>query len=342
VIIDSDVEKLLAQFRARPRDARLALKLGGALEDEGRFEAAAAAWSLGDDVEPMLRRVKDVPNAREQDRLLSARADKAIRRHFTQLHDEAIAALERESGADLGRVRAAVWSLTHDREFVFREPRQKPVIFYMPDLPATPVTPNAELPWVTALEAAWADARREYEDAVAADITMTPYVPERMRGEKWAKLSGQLDWSSIHLYKDAAETPAAKRFPRTVEALQAVDLVRIDGVPLEAFFSRLKPGAHIPPHYGLTNTRLTVHLPIIVPGDCAIRVGDALCQWTEGEVVAFDDSYDHEAWNYSPTDRVVLIFEAHHPDLSAGERAAIELAYSVRRAWLQNRWSLLE
>ena len=41
---------------------------------------------------------------------------------------------------------------------------------------------------------------------------------------------------------------------------------------MEAFFSRLVPGAHIPPHYGLTNTRLTVHLPLIVPEDCGIRV----------------------------------------------------------------------
>lgn len=337
-----DADTLLTEFRARPSDARLALYLGAALEDEGRLEHAVAAWTLGDDVEPQLRRVKDNPNAPEEMRRLSARADKAIRKHFTRLHDQAIQTLEEQSGADLTRVRNAVWPLTHDGEVTFREPMQRPVIFYMPDLPASPVTSNDLLSWTASLENAWRDVREEYETAAHANIAMTPYVPAATREKKWAQLRGRLDWSSIHLFKDAAETAAAAQFPSTVEALQTVELVRIDDVPLEAFFSRLKPGAHIPPHFGLTNTRLTVHLPLIVPGDCAIRVGDELCRWTEGKIVAFDDSYNHEAWNKAPTDRVVLIFEAHHPDLSAAERAAIEHAYSVRRKWLKDRWSLLD
>lgn len=340
--INKGANELVERLRAHPGDARLALYVGAALEDEGRREAAVAAWSLGDDADAQLRRVKDNPNAPEEYRRLSARADKAIREHFTALHAAAIAACEEKTGKSLARVLAGIWSLTHDRDFAFRVARQKPVIFYMPDLPASPVTPNDELSWVASLEASWVDIRREYEEAVRANISMAPYVPAATREKKWSRLRGRLDWSSIHLFRDAIEMPAAVKFPRTVAALQAADLVRIENVPLEAFFSRLKPGAHIPPHYGLTNTRLTVHLPIIVPDDCAIRVGDTLCHWTEGKVIAFDDSYDHEAWNRSQRDRVVLIFEAHHPDLAAEEKMAIEHAYSVRRTWLQNRWRLLE
>ncbi|MEZ5928078.1 MAG: hypothetical protein R3C55_06315 [Parvularculaceae bacterium] len=36
------------------------------------------------------------------------------------------------------RLHSAIWSLTHDRPFEFKEPLQKPVIFYIPDLPAAP------------------------------------------------------------------------------------------------------------------------------------------------------------------------------------------------------------
>ena len=341
MIIPGGSDKLLEDFRKRPRDARLALYAGAALEDVGRIEHAVAVWSLGDDADRQLRRVKDNPNAPEDMRRLSARADKAMRKHFTRLHTEAISSLEKTAGGKLDRVKNAIWSLTHDGEVAFREPMQKPVIFYMPDLPAAPVTSNEQLPWAAALEAAWTEIRREYEEAARANIAMQPYVPAATREKKWAHLRGRLDWSSIHIYKDAVETPAAARFPRTVAALQNVDLVRIDETPLEAFFSRLKPGARIPPHYGLTNTRLTAHLPLIVPDDCAIRVGNELCHWTEGKIVAFDDSYNHEAWNKSSTDRVVLIFEAHHPNLTTAERAAVEHAYSVRRHWLQNRWRLL-
>ncbi|MEJ2603885.1 MAG: hypothetical protein P8172_11415 [Gammaproteobacteria bacterium] len=38
----------------------------------------------------------------------------------------------------------------------------------------------------------------------------------------------------------------------------------------------------------------------------------------------------------------MLIFEVHHPDLSAAERRAIENAYSVRERWLRERRPLLE
>jgi aspartate beta-hydroxylase len=135
----------------------------------------------------------------------------------------------------------------------------------------------------------------------------------------------------------AEATPLAKLFPKTLAALKAADIVRIEGRPMELFFSRLKPGTHIPPHHGIANNRITVHLPLIVPGDCSIRVGNAMHHWREGEIVAFDDSFEHEAWNRSPADRVVLIFEAHHPDLSREEREAIQYAIEVRGRWLKKR-----
>jgi aspartyl/asparaginyl beta-hydroxylase (cupin superfamily) len=99
----------------------------------------------------------------------------------------------------------------------------------------------------------------------------------------------------------------------------------------------MRPGAHIPPHFGAANNRLTVHLPLIVPAGCSIRVGDEIHTWREGELFAFDDSFEHEAWNTSDKDRVVLIFESHHPDLSKAERAAIEHAFESRGRWLKER-----
>jgi Aspartyl/asparaginyl beta-hydroxylase and related dioxygenases len=35
----------------------------------------------------------------------------------------------------------------------------------------------------------------------------------------------------------------------------------------------LHPGTHILPRRGGTNTRLVVHLPLIVPRDCMLNVG---------------------------------------------------------------------
>ena len=89
------------------------------------------------------------------------------------------------------------------------------------------------------------------------------------------------------------------------------------------FFSELQPNTHIPPHHGATNTRLTVHLPLIVPDGCAFRVGDQTRPWVPGELFIFDDTILHEAWNRSDTRRVVLIFDIWHPMLTALERELV-------------------
>jgi aspartyl/asparaginyl beta-hydroxylase (cupin superfamily) len=216
-------------------------------------------------------------------------------------------------------------------------PEQQPSLFYMPDLPAMPVTPRERLPWAASVEAQVDAVRAEYLAAVEAGTAHSPYVDPATRSPVWKELRGNLDWSSLHLFKVTRETPYARLFPRTLAALETADVVRVEGRPVELFFSRLKPGAHIPPHFGAANNRITVHLPLIVPGEAEIRIGSARHRWQEGELFAFDDSYEHEAWNRADADRVVLIFEAHHPDLQPAERAAIEHAIAWRGRWLQER-----
>jgi aspartyl/asparaginyl beta-hydroxylase (cupin superfamily) len=52
-------------------------------------------------------------------------------------------------------------------------------------------------------------------------------------------------------------------------------------------------------------------------------VGNQTREWVEGVAWAFDDSIEHEAWNYSEKERVILLFEVWRPDLSDTERRAI-------------------
>ena len=65
----------------------------------------------------------------------------------------------------------------------------------------------------------------------------------------------------------------------------------------------------IRPHYGSTNTQLKLHLGLTVPSDTkkrfcppAIRVGrvagdGGIRRWSRGEVLLFDDSFEHEVKN---------------------------------------------
>jgi hypothetical protein len=340
--LPGSIRAYLDAWRLNPKEARIALFAGAALEAAGRREDAVTMFSLGDDIDPLVRLAKDRPEFDPEVRRRSATADRVMRQHFTQLHARAVAEFGRAAAGggaepDLTRVRAAIWTQTHDRPVVFRTPNQRPSLFYMPDLPAQEFTPRERLPWAEAVESHTAEVRAEYLAAVEAGAQLSPYVDAGTRSPIWSELRGNPDWSALHLFRMAQETPFARFFPKTLQALEAADLVRIDGRPMELFFSRLKPGTHIPPHHGIANNRITVHLPLIVPGDCSIRVGSRTHHWREGEIVAFDDSFEHEAWHRGPADRVVLIFESHHPDLRPEERAAIKHAIEARGRWLRER-----
>lgn len=86
------------------------------------------------------------------------------------------------------------------------------------------------------------------------------------------------------------------------------------------YASRMRPGTHIEAHRGPTNLRVRCHLGITVPGgDCALRAGDHTQQWRHGRCLVFDDSFEHEAWNHTEADRIVLVVDLWHPGLSATE-----------------------
>ena len=105
----------------------------------------------------------------------------------------------------------------------------------------------------------------------------------------------------------------------------------IPGKAPSAFFSILRPGKHIPPHTGVTNTRAIVHLLLVVPGQCRFRVGGETREWVEGEAFAFDDTIEHEAINESDKDRIVLIFDTWNPHLSERERELLRQFYALQQ-----------
>src|SRR3546814_9157183 len=79
----------------------------------------------------------------------------------------------------------------------------------------------------------------------------------------------------------------------------------------------------------MLNTRLICHLPLIVPDGCALRVGAETRGWREGELLIFDDSFEHEAWNRGGSDRTILLFEIWRPDIDADEREQLTRIFAA-------------
>jgi aspartate beta-hydroxylase len=203
---------------------------------------------------------------------------------------------------------------------------QQPLLYYFPELPQVQFYDRARFPWLDRLEAATADIRQELLAVMGQPEAFAPYVQGDPSRPMLAQggLRDNPDWSAFYLWKNGQRVEAnAARCPRTMAALEGAPLTRMDRRSPSVLFSLMRPGAHIPAHHGFVNTRLIVHLPLIVPPGCRFRVGNETREWQEGKAWVFDDTIEHEAWNDSDQTRVVLLFEIWRPELTLQERAQV-------------------
>ena len=203
---------------------------------------------------------------------------------------------------------------------------QQPKFFYFPELPQIQFFDRQEFAWAGDLEKEVEAIRAEARAVLDAGTGFVPYVQREANRPAFNErgLLDSPDWGAFFLIKNG-ETVAANAAlcPRTFAAISRVPLCRIEKRTPSVLFSLLRPGARIPPHHGFMNARLIGHLPLIVPPNCALRVGNETRSWREGEVMLFDDSIEHEAWNSSGEPRIVLIFDVWRPELSPDERRLI-------------------
>lgn len=245
-----------------------------------------------------------------------------------RLFDGAIAPLRTRYGAaELKRVEQALAIYLDEMPAHYPDPRQRALFLYFPGLASQPYYERERFPWLATLERETDAIRTELLDMLAAERGFEPFlrfhtpkeVEDYLRGK-----DGDQGWQAFFFYRHGERRDDnCARCPHTAAVLDSAPVVRIREHAPEALFSVLTPGAHILPHRGVTNTRLVTHLPLVVPPDCALRVGGIDHAWQEGRCVVFDDTYEHEAWNRSDRTRVVLIFDVWHPDLTEVERAAV-------------------
>jgi aspartyl/asparaginyl beta-hydroxylase (cupin superfamily) len=242
-----------------------------------------------------------------------AEADRAFARHLTEVMgsgrspamDEALGLLTGARTIDL----------------------QQPSLFYYPGLPQRRFYDPAAFPWLAAMVALLPEMQEELAAVLAdeASNAFAPYVaasPDRPAPNN--RLLGDPAWGAHYFWRDGAPVAAnAARCPATMAALANAPMPMIPGRAPNALWSRLRPGTHIAPHFGMLNTRLICHLPIRTARGCTLRVGSETRTWEDGAALIFDDSIEHEARNDGPESRVVLLFEIWRPEIPEEDRAAI-------------------
>lgn len=208
------------------------------------------------------------------------------------------------------------------------DPRQRPTFLYFPDVPSQPYYPRERFPWLADVEDAAATIRAELHAVLSGESSLEAFLgvqsPEQATTMLRSSGTQAAAWDAYFFYRHGERYDAhCEQCPQTTAVLDRLPLVRIRAHAPETLFSVLRPGTHILPHRGVTNTRLVTHLPLIVPSDCALRVGGETHAWREGVTVTFDDTFEHEAWNRSEHTRVVLILDSWNPDLTEVERMAV-------------------
>lgn len=298
----AELKRRLADDRAAGSFYRLALG------------TAAQAQSIPPALHPGLQRAEQFLAATER-----AYADHLL----SQLRGAGI-----DAAGAAPRVAAALRMLAGEQPLYL----QQPSMFYFPGLAQRPFFDRADFAWVDAIEAATDAIRAELLALIdhAAD-RFGPYVTASAdRPPPNNPLLDKPDWGAAWLWKDGAIADGIDMLcPAALAALSLAPQPVIPGRAPLALFSRLTPGTHIQPHHGMLNTRLICHLPLVVPDGCGLRVGAETRHWAEGELLIFDDSFEHEAWNRGTSDRTILLFEIWRPDIDADEREQLTRIFSA-------------
>lgn len=206
------------------------------------------------------------------------------------------------------------------------DPLQRPTILYLDGFDDHAWHEAARYPVTAALEGAAAMIRSELFGQARPPEDWAEYSEAVAEGRKW-----RATWFHRH-GRRSSETAAL--FPRTSALLDAHSgpegpLASSLG---DCFLSRLEAGGRIPAHTGLCNISLVGHLALAIPPGCGIRVGTESRGWEEGKCLVFDDTFEHETWNASGSDRYVLVFVLWRHGVSAIEREYMR----VMTRWLND------
>lgn len=241
---------------------------------------------------------------------------------FADYLDQQMApAFAKNDDAD-GLVQKSMDLMLGRKKVYYQEPQQ----YYFPDLPHKEFYDASDFDWVPALEAQTDVILEELKGVMSEKQLFDAYIKQE-EDRPYFDFHGMQDddsWSAFYLWRNGELVKeAAEKCPKTLKALEEVPILHMGQRSPNILFSVLKPGAKIPPHTGMTNTRLIGHLGLVVPEGCGFRVGNDVRHWQKGKVWLFDDTIEHEAWNDSDQTRYILLFEVWKPELSEAERALV-------------------
>lgn len=174
--------------------------------------------------------------------------------------------------------------------------------------------------WLSPRDFGFASLLREHADAMrdelarhlAARGAFTPYSRDLLPDT----------WQTIFIMRRNRLLPRragvfdeTRRLARTIAAATGY---------VEQFqLLRLAPRSQLIPHADYPNYLATVQFGLIVPGRCGYRVAGRARPLRADCALAFDNTFEHTAWNGGDRDRITVCAHTFHPALTAVERRVL-------------------
>jgi aspartyl/asparaginyl beta-hydroxylase (cupin superfamily) len=326
-----EVDAIDKALTLEPRHVAALLQKGAYLEETGDPRNAARVYANLLTFLPA--EIAAAPNLREAVAHARRVVDADLAALIAKLEEPLAKIRERHGGGRQRRVDQTLDTLMGKRVPYY----SKPTWMFMPELPAIEFFEREHFPWLDAFEAAADTVRGELVRVLTADRDgLQPYLDfsNDLPLDQFRELNRSRRWSAYFLWNQGKAVPGhLARCPVTAKLLETAPRCRIEQRAPNAFYSILDANTRIPAHVGVTNTRCTVHFPLVVPPDCGFRVGSTTREWVPGKAWVFDDTIEHEAWNLSDTPRGILIFDIWNPLLTEAERDMIQTATEVYAAY---------
>jgi tetratricopeptide (TPR) repeat protein len=186
---------------------------------------------------------------------------------------------------------------------------------FFSELTARPWHSTDDLPQLQPLVDVLRDAapllRKEYRKLKRKGLLVTDEdCIQHSAGGKWHRYEIAAIWQRLNGTTCSMDSPVACSVLSKLRHTGVVPIHR-------AGYSAVDAQTWIRPHFGSSNAALKLHLGLRVDrsGCAKMRVGTEWRGWTEGEVVLFDDSFEHEVWNSCSSERIVFQVVIRHPDL---------------------------
>lgn len=328
-------QQMRAAIAVWPQAPILHLELGQILELQGQTNGATRSYFLA------------VSRAREKGLWLDlsrvapglaelvAHAMNYVQLHRAEVLHEILQPLIDKFGvSELKRVKQALDIYLEIDPTKPASPLQRPLFLYIPGLREQPYWSSDEFKWAPLALELQPQIAEEARAVLERRESVIPFLqagPGESLDHYLASTAApgapgaQAQWDAHFFYRHG------ERFeqhllasPATAQLLERINSVQIAAHAPEICFSILAPHTTILPHTGVTNARLVAHLPLVLPGQCALRVAGQTREWRDGELLIFDDTFEHEAWNQSENARVILLMDTWHPDLGDVEKLAIK------------------